>query len=349
MTNTSQSFNKGSSRWRSRTEALECLYDQFGHKDRVLITIDPDPDAIASALALKRLLWRKVQHTVIGCIRPIRRLNNQTLVRLLKLPMTLIEAGNLTDYSKFLLVDGQPHHNVFFGGIAYTAVFDHHPLLAPIDAPFVDVRPHYGATATIFTEYLRAAKIKPSQSLATALIYGIKTDTRSMERHTLLEDVKAFHFLFSLTNHSVLRKIEISDLALKDLQYFTKAIAAKHVVRDRIFTFMDRVPSADILVILAEFFLKVHDISWSIVSGLVGDVLIVVVRNDGYRKDAGKMVARAFGQVGSAGGHRAMARAEIPLKDLRPILGKINARALETFVRRRLSGFPELRFSVWQP
>jgi nanoRNase/pAp phosphatase (c-di-AMP/oligoRNAs hydrolase) len=337
-TNAAQVPNKSLPRWRSRTEALECLYDQFGYKDRVLITIDPDPDAIASALALKRLLWRKVQITVIGCIRPIRRLNNQTLVRLLKLPMTYIEPRALADYNKFLLVDAQPQHNDFFTKIAYTAVFDHHPLVAPIESPFVDVRPDYGATATIFTEYLRAARIKPSQSLATALIYGIKTDTRSMERHTLLEDVKAFHFLFSLANHNVLRKIEISDLALKDLRYYTQAIAAKHVVRDRIFTFMKEVPSGDILVILAEFFLKVHDISWSIVSGLVGDDLIVVVRNDGYRKDAGKLVSRAFGHLGSAGGHRAMARAEIPLKNLRPILGKINAHALETFVRRRLSG-----------
>ncbi|HBD09006.1 MAG TPA: phosphoethanolamine methyltransferase [Syntrophobacteraceae bacterium] len=338
MVTTTQSLNKLSYRWRSRTEALECLFSQFTHKDRVLITIDPDPDAIASAMALKRLLWHKVQNTVIGCIRPVRRLNNQTLVRLLRLPIRLIESKDLKEYSKYVLVDGQPQHNAFFSDISYSAIIDHHPLMSAIEAPFVDVRPDYGATATIFTEYLRTAKIKPSQSLATALIYGIKTDTRSMERHTLLEDVKAFHFLFSLVNHSVLRKIEISDLALKDLRHFTQAISAKHVVRDRIFSFIGKVASADILVILAEFFLKVHDISWSIVSGLVGDDLIVVVRNDGYRKDAGKLVARAFGHLGSAGGHRAMARAEIPMKNLGPILGKTNTRALEIFVRRRLSG-----------
>jgi nanoRNase/pAp phosphatase (c-di-AMP/oligoRNAs hydrolase) len=329
--------NKTSVRWRSRCDALACLFANFQHKDRVLITIDPDPDAISSALALKRLLWHKVQVTTIGIIRPIKRLNNKTLVRLLKSPLLQLTRSHLQEFDKFLLVDGQPQHNEFFTQIKYTAVIDHHPLNMPVDAPFVDIRPEYGATATIFTEYLRAARIKPSQALATALIYGIKTDTRSMERHTLLEDVKAFQYLFPLANHNILRKIEISDLALKDLQFFQKAIDAKHVVKDRIFTHLGTVPSPDVQVIIAEFFLKVHDISWSVVSGIQSDQLIVIVRNDGYRKDAGKTVARAFGALGSAGGHRAMARAEIPLKNLATVLPKLTSQAIERFIRRKLA------------
>jgi nanoRNase/pAp phosphatase (c-di-AMP/oligoRNAs hydrolase) len=337
MNKNASSTSKGPGRWRSRGDALQHLFSLFHHKDRVLITIDPDPDSIASAFALKRLLWHKAQCIVVGMIRPIRRLNNKTLVRLLKLPVVLLDNDHLENFDKFLLVDGQPHHNEFFTPIHYTAVFDHHPFTVPVDAPFVDIRPEYGATATMFTEYLRAAKIKPSGALATALIYGIKTDTRSMERHTLLEDVKAFHFLFSLANHSILRKIEISDLTLRDLQFFPRAISAKHVVKDRIFAFIEKIPSADILVILAEFFLKVHDISWSVVSGIVNEDLIIVVRNDGYRKDAGKTVGKAFAHLGSAGGHRAMARAEIPMKTLKSILGKATIRAIETFIRQRLS------------
>jgi len=102
---------------------------------------------------------------------------------------------------------------------------------------------------------------------------------------------------------------------------------------------MDEVPTADLLVILGEFFLKVHDISWSITSGIVHDNLVVVVRNDGYRKDAGKIVRRAFESLGSAGGHQAMARAEIPLKQLAQALEKRTSAAIERFIRRRLSPF----------
>jgi nanoRNase/pAp phosphatase (c-di-AMP/oligoRNAs hydrolase) len=322
---------------RSRQEALKKLYGLLHFKDRVLITIDPDPDAIASAFALRRLLWRRVQSTTVGIIRPIKRLNNLTMVRLLKLPLVPIKEKALADYDKFLLVDGQPCHNDVFRNIPYTAVIDHHPLTACSDVPFVDIRPDYGATSTIFTEYLRAARIKPSQTLATALIYGIKTDTQNFERQSREEDVRAFHYLFDKINHNVLRKIEISDLALKDLAYFREALENKTVAKDRIYTHLQKIPSADILVILADFLLKVHDISWSIVSGIVGNTLVVIVRNDGYRKDAGKSIQKAFGAYGSAGGHRAAARAEIPLENLEDVVVRKTPLAYARFVRRRLA------------
>ncbi|MGD9506455.1 MAG: bifunctional oligoribonuclease/PAP phosphatase NrnA [Syntrophobacteraceae bacterium] len=328
-------------RKKSKREDLESLYSQFCTKDRVLVTIDPDPDSIASAIALKRLLWHKVQSTTIGMTRPIKRLNNLTMVRLLRLPLIHINTVEQTkDYDKFVLVDGQPYHNDLFSQISYTAIIDHHPLTRVVEAPVVDIRPDYGATSTMFTQYLKIAKVKPFKALATALLYGVKTDTRNFERNTLEEDIEAFHYLYPLANHYILRKIEISDLSLKDLKLFERAIDKKHVVRNRIFTHLDHVPSADVLVIIAEFLLKVHDISWSIVSGIVEDKLVVIVRNDGYRKDAGKSLTKAFGSIGCAGGHQAMARAEVPMENLvRAMEKKPTSLAIEQFIRKRLSPF----------
>ncbi len=326
-------------KWRSSKEALENLYPHFSTRDRVLITIDPDPDSIAAAVAVKRLLWHKVQSTTIGLIRPMNRLNNITLVRLLRLPIIVIKPSQFKDFDKFILVDGQPGHNDIFGSLPYTAIIDHHPVTQPIEASFVDIRPDYGATATILTRYLKAAKIKPPQTLATALIYGIKTDTRNFERHTLGEDIEAFRYLYNLVNHYMLRKIEISDLALKDLKFFQKALDRKHVVKDRVFTHLDEVPSADILVIIAEFLLKVHDISWSVASGIFEGRLVIIVRNDGYRKDAGRTISRAFGSIGCAGGHQALARAEIPMENLAQAVSEPTSIEIERFIRKRLSPF----------
>lgn len=320
-------------------DLLVRFLSHFSSKDHVLIVIDPDPDAIGSALAVKRLLWHKVASTAIGMVRPIRRLNNLTMVRLLRLPLSLLKKKDLGKFNKFILVDGQPAHSDFFNQIPFSVVIDHHPTNEQLSAPFLDLRPEYGATSTILTQYLRTVRIKPSKSLATALLYGIKTDTRSFERHTLIEDIEAFRFLFQYADHNVLRKIEISDLSLRDLKIFHKAFERKHVVKDRIFAYLDDVPSADILVEVAEFLLKIHDISWSIVSGIYDDSLIVIVRNDGYRKDAGKIVRRVFGSIGCAGGHQAMARAEIPLERLTKVIGKLSSTAIERFVRRRLSPF----------
>ncbi len=323
---------------RTRKENLDELFSVFNTKDTVLITIDPDPDAVGSALALKRLLWHKVQSVTIGMIRPMRRLNNITMVRLLNLPLVLLDKNQLQPFDKYAVVDGQPTHNEFFRNFHYDAVIDHHPLEdGKIDAPFVDIRPEYGSTATMLTEYLREAKIKPSQSLSTTLLYGIKTDTRNFERHTIVDDIAAFRYLFPLANRNVLRKIEISDLTLRDLKFFQEAVEHKQIIKDRIFSHLNEVPNSDILVLIAEFFLKIHDISWSVISGIYEDTLIVVIRNGGARKDAGKIVRQALGDMGCAGGHQTMARAEIPLSKLKKELSEVSASSIEQFLQKALS------------
>jgi nanoRNase/pAp phosphatase (c-di-AMP/oligoRNAs hydrolase) len=330
---------KNTIKHRSKRENLESLYSRFHPKDHVLITIDPDPDAIASALAFKRLLWHKVQSTTIGMIRPIRRLNNLTLVRVLRLPLVLLRRDKPERYDKYVVVDGQPNHNDFFHRFHYTAIVDHHPITNSFGEDcFVDVRTEYGSTSTILTEYLKIAGIKPSQTIATTLLYGIKTDTRNFERNTIVADIEAFRYLFPMVNHNILSKVEISDLSFSDLKFFHKAVERKHIVRDRLFAHLDEVPNADILVVIAEFFLKVHDISWSIISGILEGNLIIVVRSDGIR-DAGKIIRRAFRHLGCAGGHQAMARAEIPLANLSQVLEKPTSESIESFIRRRLSPF----------
>jgi nanoRNase/pAp phosphatase (c-di-AMP/oligoRNAs hydrolase) len=330
---------KNAGKHRSNKETLEDLYSHFRPKDHVLIVIDPDPDSIGSGLALKRLLWHKVQTTTIGMIRPIRRLNNLTMVRVLRLPLVLLTRDKPEGFDKYVVVDGQPSHNAFFNRFHYTAIIDHHPVANSFEeGSFVDIRPDYGSTSTILTEYLRSARIKPSRTIATTLLYGIKTDTRNFERNTLVEDIEAFRFLFPLANHNILRKIEISDLSFGDLKYFHKAVERKHVVRDRLFAHLDEVATADILVVIAEFFLKVHDVSWSIISGVLEGNLIIVVRNDGSR-DAGRIIRRAFGHLGCAGGHQAMARAEIPLANLNQVMEKLSSASIELLIRKRLSPF----------
>ena len=225
-----------------KEDARRSVFPDFQSKDHVLIVIDPDPDAIASAITFKRLLWHKVQSTTIGIVRPVRRLNNLTLVRLLRIPLVLIHRETIRQFNKYVIVDSQPTHNDLLADLSFTCIIDHHPLTGPISGPCIDVRPEYGSVSTIMTEYLKAAQLRPSKTLATALLYGIKTDTRSFERHTTIEDIEAFRYLFALADHNILRKVEISDLSLKDLKMFDKAFERKHVVKDRIFAHIDEVP-----------------------------------------------------------------------------------------------------------
>ncbi len=201
----------------------------------------------------------------------------------------------------------------------------------------MDVRPEYGATSTILIEYLRAAGIKLSMKLATALLYGIKTDTANFERDATEEDVKQFRYVFRYANLIRLRKIEKSELRLSELKYFQAALENRVVGRKGIYTHLGEIPSADICVQTADFFMRIYGMHWSFVSGVYRKRLIVIIRNDGYRKDAGRLAARAFGAFGSAGGHRGAARAEILLSSLLQKGIKAHRPVLEDFVRKRLN------------
>lgn len=300
----------------SNTEKLRRFYDQFSNDDHVLILINADPDAIASAMALKRLLWRKVAGVTISNINVIKRPDNITMIRLLGVNLVPVKDIVKECFSRFVLVDSQPDHNEIFSSFPIDVIIDHHPETV-VHARFLDIRSKYGATASIMTEYLRAANIKPSTKLAAGLFYAIKTDTNNFVRQTLIEDIRAFQFLYRYANLNIVNKIERSELRLDFLKYFKVALENRRIRKGRLFTHFGPIVNPDVCVILADFFIKISAVDWSIVSGLYNQNLIVIFRNDGFHKDAGKVAKKSFGELGSAGGHKSAARAEIPLEALK--------------------------------
>jgi nanoRNase/pAp phosphatase (c-di-AMP/oligoRNAs hydrolase) len=214
-----------------------------------------------------------------------------------------------------VMVDSQPAHNSMYAGYRFDVVIDHHPDMNP-PVGYKDIRPGYGATATILTEYLRAARIKPSAKLATGLYYAIKCDTGNFKRQATLEDVKAFQYLFKQANMHLARRLEQADLKLEFLAYFQVALERKTIRKSRLFVHMGAAVNPDICVLLADFFMRVSSINWTIVSCIYENKLVVIIRSDGLHKNAGTMANRCFGSYGSAGGHKSMARAEIILSTL---------------------------------
>lgn len=292
------------------------LYQLFHHEDRLLILIDADPDSIASGLALKRLLWHRIAACTVSNIRPVTRSQNERMIRLLNISLTPYQDINPQEFNRKAIVDSQPGHHEIFARHRYDLIIDHHPRLPDSQASLVDIRPEYGANSTIMTEYLRAARIKPSLKLATALYYGIKTDTSNFERPAIEADVRAFHYLFNFTRKPLVRRLEFAELTLPMIQYYQTALRRFRVRGNRLYTFLGLVPNPDILVILADSFLRLEEISWTIVGGIYEDRLVVIFRNDGLRKNAGRLAQAAFGKLGTAGGHATSARAEVPLTNL---------------------------------
>ena len=299
----------------SASEKLRCFYDQFSSDDHVLVVINADPDSIACAMAVKRLLWRKVASVDISNINIIKRPDNLAMIRLLGVNLTHISKIDKAGFNRFVILDSQPEHNESFSGINPDVIIDHHPETGA-HASFMDIRPQYGAAASILTEYLRAARIKPSSKLATGLFFAIKTDTDNFVRQTSFEDVRAFQFLFRYANIHLAQKIEHVDLRVDFLKYFKRALLSKRMRKGRVCVYLGTVENADVCVLIADFFMRVSSVKWSIVSAICGKKLVVVFRNDGVCRNAGDVAKKSFGAIGSAGGHKSMARAEIPIPDL---------------------------------
>ena len=299
-----------------RTERLSSFYSIFSGEDQVLIGITADPDAIASAMAVKRLLWRKVASVTIACTNTITRPDNLTMLRLMGVRMVPFGEIKTKRFSKFVIVDSQSSHDDYFKTFKADVVIDHHPDSGE-KCGHTDIRPAYGATASIMTEYLRAAGIKPSTKLATGLFYAIKTDTDNFARRAIFEDIIAFQFLFRHANKHMARKIEQSELKPEFLKYFKIAIEEKRRRKGKLYAHLGNVSSPDVCVLVADFFMRVSSVSWSIVSGRCNKKLVIIFRNDGIRKNAGSLAILSFGHLGSAGGHRNMARAEIAFTELK--------------------------------
>ncbi|MBF0259432.1 MAG: DHH family phosphoesterase [Desulfamplus sp.] len=299
----------------SHIQRLEKFTALFSSDNRVLVVINADPDAIASAMAIKRLLWRKVSEVKITYFNEIRRPDNLTMLRVLNIKIIPIKEIDEKHFDKFVVVDSQPDHHECFAMFRYDAIIDHHPVSCDC-ALFNDIRPEYGACSTMMTEYIKAADIKPSKPLATALLMGIKTDTASFLRQTALEDVRAFQFLYKYANPSLIARIEHAEFRDKDVDFIAKAIRRKKIINHRVYAHTGKIENPDQCVITADFFMKIDSANWSIVSGIYNKKLIIIIRNDGLRKSAGNTVKQAFDYIGSAGGHRTMARVEIKLEDL---------------------------------
>ena len=317
---------------RSISLRLGQMLELFSRNEDWAIVINADPDALASALALKRLMARRVGKVVIAHINEISRPDNLAMIRYLRIPLVTWSESFLERYQRFAIVDSQPHHSAAFAGIPFSIVIDHHPLVPehPVTASFVDIQPQYGAVSSRMTEYLRALRIRPGIRLSTALQYGIRTDTATFTRKSSDADMRAFQQLSSHADNALLMRIVQSEYLPEWLSYFGRAISSLHKCRSGMYSFLGEVGNPDILVVVADFFTRVHGLRWIAICGVYKEKVVVIFRGDGQSIDVGAYAAQRLDALGSAGGHRAMARAEFPL-------AAAGGRNIEIFVYRRLS------------
>lgn len=303
-----------------RLEALArldrlCAPARLAQRPLILLYGDPDPDAIGAALALAAI-WRQVgQEPRIRYTGVVHRYQNRLLLKWLTRPITPLAEGELAESDLVAVVDAQPG----FWPVdppRPQVVIDHHPPTPGLATDFLDLRPGYGATSSILTEYLVEAEIRIDRQLATALLFGITTDTNDLKRNTASADIAAFEVLHDKADRRFLERLEKSQIPAGVLDYLAWGIDHRVVYRDLMLIHYGTVPYADVLVQTADLMLLTYGIAWVVAAGVVerdGRRLVAVFRSDGQAQDVGRRAREAFGELGSAGGHRTMARAELPL------------------------------------
>ncbi len=300
----------------------------------ILTQDDPDPDALASALALQALLGRNDRNAPIVTLKSVSRNENISMINILSINVRTVKPAALKRAPQLAMVDVQPSyfrfplHNL-------KIVVDHHPVTADYKVQYKDLQVTYGATATIFTEYLLASEQKIDQRLATSLYYAIKTDTLLLGREVSKADFNAFAFLWPKTNHQQVSQMERPRLQHKEISVFVKALKEYTVKSGCIFVGLGVVPKDDIVPRMADFILQIGDAEFALVWGKLDGETTFSARSLTPLIHAGEVMHDSFGHLGGAGGHKSMARATMQTADLMKDFG---ARSLE-----KLAGKVQLR------
>lgn len=304
-------------------ERLEKLGRIVSLKKVLLLTHNnPDPDAIASGWALRHLIRKKFKaHAELAYGGLIARAENRTMVRLLNIDIKPLDSFNLYDFQVFGLVDTQPRagNNSLPHSVKASIVIDHHGARkASRKADLTDNRLSCGSSSTILTEYLQEAGLAISKTMATALYLGVKTDTQNLGRHATDADYKAAISLYPKVQLKILSQIEYPDLPRAYFLDFDRGLHEARIYGKVIFCDLGYLANTDMVALMADFFLRFAEVSWSFVMATSDSRLIFSLRTKRANKNAGQMARQLVKGLGTAGGHNRTGGGQIPIQDNSP-------------------------------
>jgi nanoRNase/pAp phosphatase (c-di-AMP/oligoRNAs hydrolase) len=310
-----RAFTANKKTTRNSRKLLEILKSSV----RLLIVMqdNPDPDAIAAAIALRKLANTTAN---LRCSfahgGTIGRGENRALVRYLNLNLYSCLDIEFDKFSTIAMVDTQPGmgNNSLPEGIIPDIVIDHHSLKKLTrSVRFFDVRPRYGATSTILLEYLSAAGIILDVPLATSLLYAIRSDTQDLGREANAADIQAVTLLFPLANKRMLGEIERGSVPREYFQMLARALQSARVYSNAIVAHLTDVDTPDMIAEVADLLLREDNTAWTMCTGFFGEKMLISLRTQDEKNRADLVIKRIVSRKGTGGGHLSYAGGQIPL------------------------------------
>lgn len=287
------------------------------HREHVYIQTHnfPDPDAIASAYGLQRLLKAKGIRSTICYKGRIDRYSTGKLLELMEIELHNVEdlAAVLSDEDEVILVDAQKGNSNIIDITGDEIIcIDHHPMNELYEYRFTDIRPEFGACATIIAQYFFENDIPMDEKIATTLTYGIRIDTNNLSRGVARADLEMLYRMYDLCDYQTIHVLENSILCFEDLVAYSSAISSIEVYENISFADTGANCPEALIASVSDFMLALVEVSFSVVYSRRCDGIKLSVRSERADLDAGVIIGTALEGIGNGGGHAAMAGGFVP-------------------------------------
>ena len=278
-----------------------------------IVTHDnPDPDSIASAVALQTIATELGAEAEVRYFGEMGHQENRAFVNLLGVELDPVEdQTELDGYDLIALVDHATSGEAFDGEV--DIYFDHVEPEADYEAEFTDVRPNVSSSSTILTKYIQEFDIKPTEAVATALLYGIRSETLDFKRETTPADLTAAAYLYPFANHDTLEQVESPSMSPETLDVLAEAITNREVQGSHLISNAGFVRDRDALAQAAQHLLDLEGITTTAVFGIAEDTIHLAARSKDIRLNIGNTLEEAFADSGEVIGHSTQATVDIPL------------------------------------
>jgi nanoRNase/pAp phosphatase (c-di-AMP/oligoRNAs hydrolase) len=277
---------------------------------------NPDPDAVASALGMQYLLQRLLGlEAVLAQTGQVGRAENRAMLRWLRVQIVPSYKVDYATHDLVIVVDTHPGSGTcrLPEGVVADVVVDHHPCADPCEGvalPFLD--PDFGATSTMVGWLLLENGIPVPERVATALVYGIKTDTQDLSRAQGPYDERVYHELHARSDKRILGRIERVRLPQEYFVQLEKGLRRSMVTDFAVTTWLGEVSHSDIVAEVADLLIRLEAMRWSLVGGVSDGTLYLSLRAIAMEgADAGAVAREISG--GNGGGHETFAAAQVPL------------------------------------
>lgn len=298
-------------------ERAAAVVEWMRGRGRILIVThdNPDPDALAAAVALRHLLLVQTgQDAVVAFGGIIGRSENRVMVKELEIALVSIGDLDLDQFDVVCMVDTQPGagNNSFPAERAVHLVIDHHaPRTELQQVVWVDVRPEYGAAATILYEYLCSLNISLNTRLATSLFYAIKSETQDLGREWSRADREAYLRLLPLSNNRILFRITHPQVPGRYFTTFNRAMENARIYGNVLVFNLYRIDNPDLVAELADFMLRHEGVVHVLGMGWYDGGEVFSLRTLDPDGKLGQVVREILHDLGSSGGHGMTAGGQI--------------------------------------